>query len=147
MSLKDQLIKLGHEKPELRDHLRPILSALDKKAKRPVAMKHIKDAVKEAFRTKFKEGKMKSVKVERQEAGSYLGKEAWYYELTIKHTTDAWHHFLENVRNDPDHDNEKYAWGQKRILADNLGPKFWGKCELYKESPRKTVYTLLLPEK
>lgn len=32
MSFKDQLIKLGHEKPELRDHLRPILDTLTKKA-------------------------------------------------------------------------------------------------------------------
>jgi len=29
MSLKDELIKLGHKQPELRDDLRPILSALD----------------------------------------------------------------------------------------------------------------------
>jgi hypothetical protein len=32
MSLKDQLIKLGYEKPELRDNLRPILATLDKAA-------------------------------------------------------------------------------------------------------------------
>lgn len=34
MALKDELIKLGYEKPELRDHLRPILATLDKKGGR-----------------------------------------------------------------------------------------------------------------
>ena len=32
MSLKDQLIRLGSEQPELRDHIRPVLATLEKTA-------------------------------------------------------------------------------------------------------------------
>jgi hypothetical protein len=148
MKLKDQLIRLGSQSPELRKHIRPVLDKLSGLRGGKVAKKHVKEKLMDGLRKKGPgHDGVRSVKVKRGPKTRHDGKVADYFTVTMKHEEGVYHHFLEHVRNQPDYDYEEEVERQTQGIGHYVAVWWSGKYFVKETKPRKTVWTFILPRK